>query len=234
MAVVFVEKNSEVVINIAVIRDAFSQSFQITGLDVSEARDLAILLRSGALQAPMEIVEERTIGPSLGQDNIISGQNSMYLGLALVALFMIFYYRTFGLVAIAALFANILIIISVLSVFQATLTLSGIAGIVLTVGMAVDANVLIFERVREEILNGNSPNASIYSGYKKAFSTISDANITTLIAAICLLTIGTGAVKGFAVTLVVGILSSMFTSIVGTRAIVSLIYEKRNSESLSI
>ena len=234
MAVVFVEKNSEVVINIAVIRDAFSQSFQITGLDVSEARDLAILLRSGALQAPMEIVEERTIGPSLGQDNIISGQNSMYLGLALVALFMIFYYRTFGLVAIAALFANILIIISVLSVFQATLTLSGIAGIVLTVGMAVDANVLIFERVREEILNGNSPNASIYSGYKKAFSTISDANITTLIAAICLVTIGTGAVKGFAVTLVVGILSSMFTSIVGTRAIVSLIYEKRNSESLSI
>ena len=234
MAVVFVEKDNEKVINIAVIREAFSQSFQITGLDMNEAKDLAILLRSGALQAPMEIVEERTVGPSLGKDNIVSGQNSMYLGMFLVAIFMFFYYRTFGLVAVAALLANILIIISLLSIFQATLTLSGIAGIVLTVGMAVDANVLIFERIREEIANGNTPNTSIYSGYKKAFSTISDANITTLIAAICLLTIGTGAVKGFAVTLVIGILSSMFTSIVGTRALVSLIYENKKSERLSI
>ncbi len=234
MAVVFVEKDNEKVINIAVIREAFSQSFQITGLDMNEAKDLAILLRSGALQAPMEIVEERTVGPSLGKDNIVSGQNSMYLGLFLVAIFMFFYYRTFGVVAVVALLANILIIISLLSIFQATLTLSGIAGIVLTVGMAVDANVLIFERIREEIANGNTPNTSIYSGYKKAFSTISDANITTLIAAICLLTIGTGAVKGFAVTLVIGILSSMFTSIVGTRALVSLIYENKKSERLSI
>ena len=234
MAVVFVEKDNEKVINIAVIREAFSQNFQITGLDMSEAKDLAILLRSGALQAPMEIVEERTVGPSLGKDNIISGQYSMYLGMFLVTIFMFLYYRTFGVIAIVALFMNLLIIISLLSVFQATLTLSGIAGIVLTVGMAVDANVLIFERIREEITNGNTPNASIYSGYKKAFSTISDANITTLIAAICLLTIGTGAVKGFAVTLVIGILSSMFTSIVGTRAIVSLIYENKKSERLSI
>ncbi len=234
MAVVFVEKDNEKVINIAVIREAFSQSFQITGLDMNEAKDLAILLRSGALQAPMEIVEERTVGPTLGKDNIVSGQNSMYLGMFLVAIFMFFYYRTFGLVAVVALLANILIIISLLSIFQATLTLSGIAGIVLTVGMAVDANVLIFERIREEIANGNTPNTSIYSGYKKAFSTISDANITTLIAAICLLTIGTGAVKGFAVTLVIGILSSMFTSIVGTRALVSLIYENKKSERLSI
>ena len=234
MAVVFVEKDNEKVINIAVIREAFSQNFQITGLDMNEAKDLAILLRSGALQAPMEIVEERTVGPSLGKDNIISGQYSMYLGMFLVTVFMFLYYRTFGVIAIIALFTNLLIIISLLSVFQATLTLSGIAGIVLTVGMAVDANVLIFERIREEITNGNSPNASIYSGYKKAFSTISDANITTLIAAICLLTIGTGAVKGFAVTLVIGILSSMFTSIVGTRAIVSLVYENKKSERLSI
>ncbi len=234
MAVVFVEKDNERVINIAVIREAFSQNFQITGLDLSEAKDLAILLRSGALQAPMEIVEERTVGPSLGKDNIVSGQHSMYLGMLLVTIFMFIYYRTFGVIAIVALFANLLIIISLLSVFQATLTLSGIAGIVLTVGMAVDANVLIFERIREEITNGNTPNASIYSGYKKAFSTISDANITTLIAAICLLTIGTGAVQGFAVTLVIGILSSMFTSIVGTRAIVSLIYENKKSERLSI
>ena len=234
MAVVFVEKDNEKVINIAVIREAFSQNFQITGLDMNEAKDLAILLRSGALQAPMEIVEERTVGPSLGKDNIVSGQNSMYLGMFLVAIFMFLYYRTFGVVAVVALLANILIIISLLSIFQATLTLSGIAGIVLTVGMAVDANVLIFERIREEIANGNTPNTSIYSGYKKAFSTISDANITTLIAAICLLTIGTGAVKGFAVTLVIGILSSMFTSIVGTRALVSLIYENKQSERLSI
>ena len=234
MAVIFVEKNKQEVINVAVIREAFSKSFQITGLDMNEAQDLSILLRSGALRAPMEIVEERTIGPSLGKANILSGKNSMYFGLFLVGLFMFIYYRLFGLIANIALAANIIIIISVLSIFQATLTLSGIAGIVLTVGMAVDANVLIFERIREEIMNGNSPNASIYSGYQKAFSTISDANITTLIAAIALLTIGTGAVKGFAVTLVIGIISSMFTSIVGTRVLVSIIYENKNSKRLSI
>ena len=234
MAVIFVEKNKSEVINVAVIREAFSKRFQITGLNMDEAQDLSILLRSGALSAPMEIVEERTVGPSLGKLNILAGKNSMYFGLFLVGIFMLIYYRLFGFIANIALIANIVIIVATLSIFQATLTLSGIAGIVLTVGMAVDANVLIFERVREEILNGSSPNASIYSGYKKAFSTISDANITTLIAAIALLTIGTGAVKGFAITLVIGILSSMFTSIVGTRALVSLIYEKRNPKGLSI
>ncbi|MBT3548484.1 MAG: protein translocase subunit SecD [Gammaproteobacteria bacterium] len=234
MAVIFVEKNKKEVINIAVIREAFSKSFQITGLDINEATDLAILLRSGALSAPMEIVEERTVGPSLGASNILAGKNSMYFGVFLVGLFMLAYYRLFGLIANIALVANIIIITAILSIFQATLTLSGIAGIVLTVGMAVDANVLIFERIREEITNGNTPNASIYAGYKKAFSTISDANITTLIAAIALLTIGTGAVKGFAITLVIGILSSMFTSIVGTRALVSLIYERKNNKGLSI
>ena len=234
MAVIFVEKNKKEVINVAVIREPFSKTFQITGLDINEATDLSILLRSGALSAPMEIIEERTVGPSLGESNILAGKNSIYFGLFLVGLFMLIYYRLFGFIANIALIANIAMITAVLSIFQATLTLSGIAGIVLTVGMAVDANVLIFERIREEIMNGNSPNASIYAGYQKAFSTISDANITTLIAAIALLTIGTGAVKGFAITLVVGILSSMFTSIVGTRALVSLIYERKNNKGLSI
>ena len=234
MAVVFVEQDKNQVINVATIREAFSKRFQITGLDLQEAKDLAILLRSGSLSAPMAIVEERTVGPSLGSQNIISGRDSMVLGMLLVILFMFVYYKKFGFVANIALLVNILIIAATLSLFQATLTLSGIAGIVLTVGMAVDANVLIYERIREEILNGNSPNASIISGYNKAFSTISDANITTLIAAIALLTIGTGVVKGFAVTLVIGILSSMFTAIVGTRALVSILYENKNNKGLSI
>ena len=234
MAVVFVEQDKNQVINVATIREAFSKRFQITGLDLQEAKDLAILLRSGSLSAPMTIVEERTVGPSLGSQNIISGRDSMALGMMLVILFMFVYYKKFGFVANIALLVNILIITATLSLFQATLTLSGIAGIVLTVGMAVDANVLIYERIREEILNGNSPNASIISGYNKAFSTISDANITTLIAATALLTIGTGVVKGFAVTLVIGILSSMFTAIIGTRAIVSILYENKNNKGLSI
>jgi preprotein translocase subunit SecD len=234
MAVVFVEQDKNQVINVATIREAFSKRFQITGLDLQEAKDLAILLRSGSLSAPMAIVEERTVGPSLGSQNIISGRDSMALGMILVIIFMFIYYKKFGFVANIALMVNILIITATLSLFQATLTLSGIAGIVLTVGMAVDANVLIYERIREELLNGNSPNASIISGYNKAFSTISDANITTLIAAIALLTIGTGVVKGFAVTLVIGILSSMFTAIVGTRAVVSIIYENKNNKGLSI
>ena len=234
MAVVFVEEDKNQVINIATIREAFSKRFQITGLDLQEAKDLAILLRSGSLSAPMSIIEERTVGPSLGTENIISGRDSMLLGLILVIMFMFVYYKKFGVIANIALIVNILIITATLSLFQATLTLSGIAGIVLTVGMAVDANVLIYERIREEILNGNSPNASIIAGYNKAFSTISDANITTLIAAIALLTIGTGVVKGFAVTLVIGILSSMFTAIVGTRALVSLIYENKTNKGLSI
>ena len=234
MAVVFVEEDKNQVINIATIREAFSKRFQITGLDLQEAKDLAILLRSGSLSAPMSIIEERTVGPSLGLENIISGRDSMLLGMLLVIVFMFIYYKKFGFIANIALVVNILIITATLSLFQATLTLSGIAGIVLTVGMAVDANVLIYERIREEILNGNSPNASIIAGYNKAFSTISDANITTLIAAIALLTIGTGVVKGFAVTLVIGILSSMFTAIVGTRALVSLIYENKTNKGLSI
>ena len=233
MAVVFVEQDKNEVINVATIREAFSKRFQITGIDLQEAKDLAILLRSGSLSAPMSIVEERTVGPSLGSENIISGRDSMILGMLLVIIFMFIYYKKFGLVANIALIANIFIITATLSLFQATLTLSGIAGIVLTVGMAVDANVLIYERIRE-ILNGNSPNASIISGYNKAFSTISDANITTLIAAIALLTIGTGVVKGFAVTLVIGILSSMFTAIVGTRAVISFVYENKNNKELSI
>ena len=234
MAVVFVEQDKSEIINVATIREAFSKRFQITGIDMQEAKDLAILLRSGSLSAPMSIIEERTVGPSLGSENIISGRDSMILGMILVILFMFIYYRNFGLVANLALIANILIITATLSLFQATLTLSGIAGIVLTVGMAVDANVLIYERIREELFNGNSPNASIVSGYNKAFSTISDANITTLIAAIALLTIGTGVVKGFAVTLVIGILSSMFTAIIGTRAIISIIYENKTNKRLSI
>ena len=234
MAVVFVEQDKSEIINVATIREAFSKRFQITGIDMQEAKDLAILLRSGSLSAPMSIIEERTVGPSLGSENIISGRDSMILGMILVILFMFIYYKNFGLVANLALIANILIITATLSLFQATLTLSGIAGIVLTVGMAVDANVLIYERIREELFNGNSPNASIISGYNKAFSTISDANITTLIAAIALLTIGTGVVKGFAVTLVIGILSSMFTAIIGTRAIISIIYENKTNEGLSI
>ena len=234
MAVVFVEQDKNQVINVATIREAFSKRFQITGIDLQEAKDLAILLRSGSLSAPMSIIEERTVGPSLGSENIISGRDSMILGMILVIAFMFIYYKNFGFVANLALLANILIIAATLSLFQATLTLSGIAGIVLTVGMAVDANVLIYERIREELLNGNSPNASIISGYNKAFSTISDANITTLIAAIALLTIGTGVVKGFAVTLVIGILSSMFTAIIGTRAVISIIYENKNNKGLSI
>ena len=234
MAVVFVEQDKSEIINVATIREAFSKRFQITGIDMQEAKDLAILLRSGSLSAPMSIIEERTVGPSLGSENIISGRDSMILGMILVIFFMFIYYKNFGLVANLALIANILIITATLSLFQATLTLSGIAGIVLTVGMAVDANVLIYERIREELFNGNSPNASIISGYNKAFSTISDANITTLIAAIALLTIGTGVVKGFAVTLVIGILSSMFTAIIGTRAIISIIYENKTNKGLSI
>ncbi len=234
MAVVFVEQDKSEIINVATIREAFSKRFQITGIDVQEAKDLAILLRSGSLSAPMSIIEERTVGPSLGSENIISGRDSMILGMILVIFFMFIYYKNFGVVANLALIANILIITATLSLFQATLTLSGIAGIVLTVGMAVDANVLIYERIREELFNGNSPNASIISGYNKAFSTISDANITTLIAAVALLTIGTGVVKGFAVTLVIGILSSMFTAIIGTRAIISIIYENKTNKGLSI
>jgi len=226
--------HSEEVINVATIQDAFSKQFQITGLESFEARDLALLLRAGALKAPVEIVEERTVGPSLGKDNIEQGFMSVVIGFALVLVFMAVYYKSFGLIANVALTANLVIIIAVLSLMQATLTLPGIAGIVLTVGMAVDANVLIFERIREELRNGNTPQASIHAGYEKAFSTIADANVTTLIAAIVLFSLGTGPIKGFAITLSIGILTSMFTAIMGTRALVNLIYGGRNLKKLSI
>lgn len=251
MAVVFIERKTETkmvngesvkqrqtveeVINIARIQDQLSKRFQITGLDSThEARDLALLLRAGALAAPIEIVEERTVGPSLGQDNIDQGFASVVIGFVLVLAFMALWYRGFGLVANLALGFNLVVIVAVLSMLQATLTLPGIAGIVLTVGMAVDANVLIFERIREELNNGNSPQASINSGYAKAFSTIADANITTLIAAVILFGFGTGPIKGFAITLSIGIVTSMFTAIMGTRGVVNLVYGRRRVEKLSI
>ncbi len=251
MAVVFIENKPQTrivdgkkvkttrtiqeVINVATIRDHFSKRFQTTGLDsTEEARKLALLLRAGALAAPIEIVEERTVGPSLGQENISQGFRSVIIGFVLVLAFMAFWYRAFGLVANLALALNLVLIVAVLSMLQATLTLPGIAGIVLTVGMAVDANVLIFERIREELRNGNSPQASISAGYAKALSTIADANITTLIAAIVLYSFGTGPIKGFAVTLSIGILTSMFTAIMGTRAVVNLMYGGRKVGKLAI
>jgi len=244
MAVVFIENKTETslvdgipvktskkveeVISVATIRGVFSNRFQTTGLDSpQEAHELALLLRSGALAAPIEIVEERTVGPSLGKDNIEQGFKSVMIGFIAVLVFMALYYRVFGLVADIALALNLVIIVAVLSMLQATLTMPGIAGIVLTVGMAVDANVLIFERIREELRNGNSPQASIHAGYEKAFSTIADANITTLIAAVVLLSYGTGAIKGFAVTLSIGVVTSMLTAILGTRAVINLIYGGR-------
>ena len=218
----------EEVITAPVIRDQLGRRFQIEGLDsVTEARDLALLLRAGALAAPVDIIEERTVGPSLGQQNIVKGLQSVLVGFVLVLLFMAFYYRTFGLVANLALGLNLILIVAVLSALQATLTLPGVAGIVLTVGIAVDSNVLIFERIREELRNRNSPQASIQAGYEKAFSTIVDANITTLIAAIVLFNFGTGPIKGFAVTLSIGIITSMFTAILGTRTVINLVYGTR-------
>lgn len=251
MAVVFIENRTttelvngepvrrtervEEVISVATIREPFGRRFQTTGLASSdEAHNTALLLRSGALAAPIEIVEERTIGPSLGQDNIDQGLRSVMVGLALVALFMALYYRVFGLVADLVLLVNLVLIVAVLSLLQATLTLPGIAGIVLTVGMAVDANVLIFERIREEIRLGNSPQASIHAGYDKALSTIVDANVTTLIASVVLFSFGTGPVKGFAVTLFIGIVTSMFTAILGSRALINLIYGGRRLSKLPI
>ncbi len=222
-----ITKKYEKIISIATIQERLSKSFQITGLDSpKQARDLALYLRAGSMAAPMYIVEERTVGPSLGADNIEKGKISVIIGLILVVTFMLYYYRVFGIFANFALIINILIIISVMSLIPgATLTLPGIAGIVLTVGMAVDANVLIFERIKEEIRNGSTPIASIELGYKKAFSTIADANITTLIASIILFIFGTGPIKGFAVTLTIGVISSMFTAIIVTRIFAELVYE---------
>jgi preprotein translocase subunit SecD len=218
---------TEEIINTATIRGTFKNNFQITGLTPIEARDLALLLRAGALAAPVYKVEERTIGPSLGQDNIDRGFNAVRIGFLAVVVFMAFYYRWFGMIANLALFSNLMFIVALLSLLQASLTLPGIAGIVLTVGMAVDANVLIFERIREELAAGNPPQASIHAGYEKALSSIADANITTLIAAIVLLIFGTGPIRGFAITLSLGIVTSMFTAIVGTRAVVNLVFGGR-------
>jgi preprotein translocase subunit SecD len=243
MAVVFIEQRRETVeiggrkvertvkderiISIATIRGVFSNNFQITGLLSSEARELALLLRAGALAAPLDLVEERAIGPTLGQENIKSGIRALVLGMIGVFAFVIVYYRMFGLVACLVLVANLILMMALLSALRAALTLPGIAGIVLTLGMAVDANVLIYERIREELRRGTSPQAAIKAGFEKAFSAIADANVTTLIAGVVLWVFGTGPIRGFAVTLCIGILTSMFTAILGSRALLTLMYGGR-------
>jgi preprotein translocase subunit SecD len=253
MAVVFIEKKrlledqpcqgvrsgnectAEEVISVATIRGVFSSNFQITGLLAGEARELALLLRAGSLAAPLYIVEQRTVGPSLGQDNIDRGVRALLIGLLATFVFMVIYYRGFGLIADAVLLANVVLLTALLSLLQAALSLPGIAGIVLTVGMAVDANILIFERIREELRNGMSPHAAINSGFEKAFSAIADANVTTLIAGVVLFTFGTGPVRGFAVVLSLGIITSMFTAIVGGRALIEVFWGRRRKlESLPI
>ena len=249
MAVVFKEKRTvgrdsegkpirewvEEVINVATIREPFGRRFQTTGLDnPQEAHQLALLLRAGALAAPIDIVEERTIGPSLGQDNIDQGSVSVVVGMLAVVVVMAVYYKVFGLVANLALVANLVLIVALLSMLQATLTVPGIAGIVLTVGMAVDANVLIYERIREELAVGSTPQASIHAGYERAFSSILDANVTTLIAAVVLFSIGSGPVRGFAVTLAIGIITSMFTALLGTRAVINMVYGRKRIAKLAI
>ena len=251
MAVVFIEnkvktvkENGEVkrikerveeVINVATIREQLSRNFQITGLDsTNEARNLALLLRAGALAAPVEIVEERTVGPSLGRDNINKGMVSVAIAMGLVLIFIAWYYRVFGIAADIALLLNLVFIVAMMSLIQATLTLPGIAGIVLTVGMAVDANVLVNERILEELRNGNTPQASIHAGYERAWATILDSNITTLIAGVLLFAVGTGPIKGFAVTLCLGILTSMFTAVTVSRAVINFIYGGRRVAKLSI
>jgi len=231
---VTVRKKLEEVINVATIQEEFSSRFQITGLTSSEANNLALLLRAGALKAPMEIIEERTIGPSLGEENIFKGLISILIGFLSVMLFMWMRYKTFGMVANLALLMNVVILVALLSLLQATLTLPGMAGIVLTLGMAVDANVLIFEKIREEIANKNSPQNSIYTGYEKAFITIFDANLTTLIAAVMLFGFGTGPIKGFAITLSLGIITSMFTAIMLSRGVINFFYGSKKLEKLPV
>ncbi|MDC9727205.1 MAG: protein translocase subunit SecD [Candidatus Thioglobus sp.] len=251
MAVVFIENKVETVlendklvkkrsttqdiINAATIQGTFSSRFQITGIDSArEARNLALLLRAGSLSAPIEIIEERTIGPSLGADNIAKGVMSVVIGFILVLVFMAVRYRVFGMVANIALTLNLVMIVAVLSLLQATLTLPGIAGIVLTVGMAVDANVLIFERIKEELGSNSNIQKAIAAGYDKAVLTIADANITTLIASLVLFSFGTGPIKGFAITLSIGIVTSMFTAIIVSRAIINKIYGGKKLEEISI
>jgi preprotein translocase subunit SecD len=253
MAVVFIEKKrikeaepcngvrsgaectEEEVISVATIRGVFSSNFQITGLLAGEARELALLLRAGSLAAPLYIVEQRTVGPSLGQDNIERGVRALVIGMLLTFVFMAIYYRKFGLVADVVLASNVVLLTALLSMLQASLSLPGIAGMVLTVGMAVDANILIFERIREELRNGMSPHAAINAGFEKAFSAIADANVTTLIAGVVLFTFGTGPVRGFAVVLSLGIITSMFTALLGSRALIHLLWgRQRKLEALSI
>jgi preprotein translocase subunit SecD len=245
MAVVYIEKKrlaegepckgtrngeqctEEEVINAATIQGVFSSNFQITGLQAGEAQELALLLRSGSLATANYLVEQRVIGPSLGQDNIANGKMAMAIGMALTFVFLIFYYRGFGAIACIVLTANVILLVAVMSMLQASLSLPGIAGIVLTVGMAADANVLIYERVREELRLGNTPQASINAGFDKAFSAIADSNVTTLIAGVVLFAFGTGPIKGFAVTLVIGIVTSLFTAVIGSRVLIQLIWGRR-------
>jgi len=253
MAVVFIEKKRvkdgqpcngtlagtectvEEVISVATIRGVFGSNFQITGVMANEARELALLLRAGSLAAPLYIVEQRTIGPSLGQDNIDRGVRALIIGMLATFVWMVIYYRKFGLIADAVLLANVVLLTALLSMLQAALSLPGIAGIVLTVGMAVDANILIYERIREELRNGMSPHAAINAGFEKAFSSIADSNVTTLIAGIVLFTFGTGPVRGFAVVLCLGILTSMFTALVGSRSLIHVLWgRQRRLERLSI
>ncbi|MDP9141744.1 MAG: protein translocase subunit SecD [Pseudomonadota bacterium] len=224
----------EEVISIASIRGVFGKQFQTTGLESKEAHDLALLLKAGALAAPVEIVEERTVGPSLGADNIRQGTQAAMLGFGLVMLFMLFYYRVFGLFAISALVLNLVLLVAILSLLQATLTMPGIVGIVLHMGIAVDANVLIYERIREELRGGAKPHTAIELGYERAFLTIADANVTGLIATLVLFALGEGPIKGFAITLAIGIITSQFTAIVGTRALAQLVFAKRQIKELPI
>jgi preprotein translocase subunit SecD len=250
MAVLFIETKSDTkivdgqtvithskvytVINVATIQGIFSKNFHITGLGGDEAKDLAITLRAGSLAAPMDFIEERTVGPSLGAENIRQGFYAALLGFALVVGFMALYYKVFGVIADLAVFMNLVLTVALLSLIQATLTLPGIAGIVLTLGMGVDANVLINERIREEVRNGNTPQAAIHSGYERAFATIVDAHVTTLIAAFVLFMFGSGPVKGFAVTLTLGIITSLFTAIMGTRSIVNAGFGGRRLDKLPV
>jgi preprotein translocase subunit SecD len=253
MAVVFIEKKrlrgeepcagtrsgtdctEEEVISVATIRGVFGSNFQITGLMAGEAKELALLLRAGSLAAPLYIVEQRTVGPSLGQDNIDRGVRALVIGMLATFVWMVLYYRAFGMIANTVLVANVVLLAALLSVLQASLSLPGIAGIVLTVGMAVDANILIYERIREELRNGLSAHAAISAGFEKAFSSIFDSNITTLIAGLVLLALGTGPVRGFAVVLSLGIVTSMFTALLGSRALIHLVWgRRRRIERLSI
>ena len=228
----YIEKS---IISLATVQAVLGTSFRITGVgSPQEASELALLLRAGALAAPMKFVEERTVGPSLGKENIELGIRSIIIGLLSVIAFMLFYYRWFGLAANIALFANVVLITGFMSLLGATLTLPGIAGIVLTIGMAVDANVLIFSRIREELAEGKDPQTAIQEGFSRAFVTIFDANVTTLIASVVLYAIGTGPIKGFAITLSIGIITSMFTAIIGTRAIINLMYGNKNIQELRV